>query len=95
MSEINASLEKMKKKVEKDFPDFVVEIQSCGPDSIKNRLGVYAKELAATIQAQESDEDLERAKNLVSELSGPYNDAKKAIILKVRYLKALSEEKGG
>ena len=44
--------------------------------------------------AKEGDEELENAKALASELSGPYRDVKKAIRQKTKYVIGLLTDKG-
>jgi hypothetical protein len=85
----------MKTKVQKQFPDFAEMVDAMNVDALEDRLNIYAKELEKVKKAQEADVDLEKAKELVSDLSAPYRDAKKAIELKTSYIISLIGEKGG
>jgi hypothetical protein len=84
-----------KKKVQKKFPDFCEVVDSMSVKDLEVKLNLYAKENERVIKAKEDDQDLKRAQELVSELVAPYNDAKKALALKMFYIVSLIEEKGG
>ena len=92
MSEIDV---KKKEKIQRQFPDFVEMVDSMSVEQLEGRLNIYAKELEKVKIAKERDVALNSAKNLVSELSAPYNEAKKAIELKTSYIIMLIAEKGG
>lgn len=81
--------------VEKEYPEFVEDVVGLTVDALKTRLSTYAIELDRSEQAEEADEALQAAKALVSELSGPYRDIKKALKLKRKYIVKLIGEKGG
>lgn len=80
--------------VQEEFPEFASEVASLGEDLLNNRLATLAKALEESETAKENDEALEDAKELASELSAPYKDAKKAIRMKSKYVIALLKEKG-
>lgn len=81
--------------VQKQFPEFPEVVDGLSVDELEKRLSQYAKEQESIQDAKEADEALEQAKEQVSEYSAPYNDAKKAVRLKMRYLIALIGDKGG
>jgi len=81
--------------VQKEYPEFTASVDGLSVDDLNQRLATYAKEDEAVDDAKEADEGLEEAKSRVTELSGPYRDAKKAIKLKMKYLVNLVKEKGG
>lgn len=81
--------------VQKNYPEFTATVDRLSVSELETRLSTYAKESEKVSDAQEQDEELENAKNLVAELSGPYKDAKKAIRLKMRYIIKLIKDKGG
>lgn len=76
-------------------PEFAAEVAGMSAEQLNARLAQLAKDAEAVSDAKEADEELEKAKALVSELSAPYRDAKKAIRLKSRYVISLIKEKGG
>lgn len=84
-----------KEKVQKDYPEFVDEVQALTLDQLEKKIGVYAKEQEKAAKFKEEDKALTDAQELVKELAGPHRDIKKAITLKIRYLCELVKEKGG
>lgn len=85
----------IQEKVQKEYPDFVTTVDGLSVADLESKLANYAKEQQKVDEAQENDEDLERAKAEVSELAGPYRDARKALKLKMRYIVELIKDKGG
>jgi hypothetical protein len=85
----------VKDVVQKEYPEFAATVDGLSVADLEKKLSTYAKEQEKVIEAQERDVGLEDAKAKVSELSGPYNDAKKAIRIKMRYLIAIIRDKGG
>lgn len=87
------------KKVQKAYPEFIEAVDGLAVDDLKKKLLSYAKEnevVQAHVKAiSEPGEALYLAKAAVSEITGPINDTKKAIKLKMSYLVLLIEEKGG
>jgi len=82
-------------QVEKEYPDFVAVVAGLSVEDLDKRLSDYAKEQENALKAQEEDTELESTKEKLKELKAPYNDVKKALRLKMRYLIKLIEEKGG
>lgn len=85
----------LQEKVQEDMPEFAAEVASLSVQDLNNRLATLAKGSEENEQAQEDDEDLEKARAEASELAAPYRDAKKAIRLRSRYVISLIREKGG
>jgi hypothetical protein len=88
------SKKSVREKVEKEYPEFAEEVAALTADQLNNRLATLAKGLEESEDAKESDEELERAKLLASELSAPYRDVKKAVQLKSKYVIGLLRDKG-
>lgn len=85
----------VKLKVQKKYPEFVAEVDGLSLDDLSGRISRLAQANADNSEARENDEELAEASSLHSELKAPYEDAKKAIQLKSRYLRNLIKEKGG
>lgn len=83
---------KLKKKVQKDYPDFVSGVESMNVEELENKLLGYAKNREETLQFQAKDEKLNEAKELVKELNGPYKDTLSAIKDKSAYIHLLMAE---
>jgi len=81
-------------KIKKEYPQFVEEIASLSVDQLNSRLAELAKQTDEVEQAKDDDEELDSAKDKVSEFSAPYRDAKKMLKLKSRYVIGLIREKG-
>jgi len=84
----------LKKKAQKDYPAFVDAVEGLSTEELKSNLTRYAKYREETELAKKKDEELERAKDLVNELSAPYNDTLKALKIKMAYINILMEELG-
>lgn len=82
-------------KVQRDMPEFALEVARLGVQDLKNRIAGYAKALSESEQCMENDETLRSAKENAKELGAPYRDVKKAVAIKTRYILDLIEEKGG
>ena len=85
----------LSEKVQKEMPEFASEVAGLSAQDLNNRLAELAKAAEQNEQAREGDEDLEEARANASQLAAPYNDAKKVIRLKSRYIIGLINEKGG
>lgn len=84
----------IEKIVGKKYPEFIDAVSGLSLSEIESRIATYAKEAENTLDAKSADEELARAQSLVSELKAPYDDATKAIRLKIKYLIALGKERG-
>lgn len=85
----------VKQTVEELYPDFTSEVGALPLDSLEKRLSSYAKRAEEIEEAKEGDEELERTKELLSELAAPYRDGKKEVRLKSRYIIAMIKDRGG
>jgi hypothetical protein len=85
----------LKEVVQELYPDFVGDVDRLPLETLEKRLNTYAKRAEEIEEAKESDEELEKTKELLSELAAPYRDGKKEVRYKSRYLIALIKEKGG
>lgn len=84
----------VQEKVQTEYPEFATEVAGETPAQLNNRLAGLAKYLEQTEEAKENDNQLEIAREQVKELSGPYNDTKKALRIKSKYIITLLREKG-
>lgn len=82
-------------KVQKKFPEFVKEVDGLSVEELSARMSRYAQGLADNAEAKENDAELAEVAERHSFLKAPYEDAKKAIQLKSRYIRNLIKEKGG
>lgn len=82
-------------KVQKKFPEFVAEVNGLSVEDLSARISRLAQANADNAEARENDDELAEASARHSELKAPYEDAKKAIQLKSRYIRNLIKEKGG
>lgn len=82
-------------KVQKEFPDFCVEVQRLDVNGLNSKLLAYAKHSEEIEDSKENDEGLAQAKETVKDMSAPYRDAKKALRLKMRYIMGMIKDQGG
>lgn len=82
-------------KVQKEMPEFALEVARLDVQDLKNRIAGYAKELSESEQHMENNDALKAAKEEAKELGAPYRDVRKAVATKTRYILDLIEEKGG
>ena len=82
-------------KFRKEFPEFVAEVDRLDVQALKNRIAGFAKGLSESEDARANDEALANAKAEVKELAAPYNDLKKDVAKKTKYLLQQIEAKGG
>jgi hypothetical protein len=85
----------LKQTVQQLYPDFASEVDSLPVDALEKRLTSYAKRAEEIEDAKEQDEELEKTRELLSELAAPYRDGKKEVRSKSRYLITLIRERGG
>jgi len=81
-------------KVQENYPDFATEVAGMSVEQLNSRLAGIAKELGENERTKENDEELEKAKDLASELGATYREIRKAGQLKSRYIVGLLREKG-
>ena len=83
----------LKKKCQKDHPTFTETVDGMALGDLEKKLLEYAKYREQTLLAQKKDEGLQAAKDVVTELNGPYRDTLSALKDKMAYLNLLFEEK--
>lgn len=89
--------EKLEKQVFKlpGGKEFKETVDRMSVKDLEGRITQMQKDLADSEEHRENNKVLKDAKDKVSELSGPYNDVKKAIKVKTKYIIELIKEKGG
>lgn len=95
MSEDKTKELAVKTKAQKDYPEFTDSVDHLKIEELESNMLRMAKYREETEMAKKKDEVLEKAKNEVRELSAPYNDALKALKIKMAYLGILIQEKKG
>ena len=80
-------------KIEKEYPEFCREVQGLDSNHLMDRVVSLQQALQESEEHKEENEALNSARQLVSELSGPYRDVKKAVKAKTKYLLHLLETK--
>ena len=90
--ELTEKEEKMRKKAQKDFPEFTDVVDRMAGSDLEKKLLEYAKYREETLQAQSKDEKLNAAKDQVTFLNGPYKDTLAALKLKSAYIHLLLQE---
>lgn len=93
MSEDNSKELAIKDKVQKDYPEFTDSVDSLKLADLESNMLQMAKYREETEMAKKKDEELEKAKAEVKELQAPYNDALKALKLKMAYLGLLIKDR--
>jgi hypothetical protein len=83
----------IKKKAQKDYPDFTDSVDGLGLEDLKKNMVIYSQYREDSELAKQKDEGLKEAKDNVKFLSGPYNDTIKALKTKLAYLNLLAREK--
>ena len=83
----------LKKKCQKDHPDFANVVDGMQSMDLEKKLLEYAKYREETEMAKKKDEGLQAAKDAVAELNGPYKDTLAALKIKMSYIHILMEEK--
>lgn len=83
-----------REKVEGEFPTFATEVAGLTTEQLNSRIAGLAKELEESETDKEDNGDLEDARALSAELVAPYNDVKKAVRAKTRYIVGLLKDRG-
>ena len=83
----------IRKKAQKQFPQFTDVVDGMNMSGLENKLMSHANYREETELAKTKDEDLKKAKDVVAELSAPYNETINALKIKMAYLHILIEEK--
>jgi hypothetical protein len=95
MSEDQTKELALKTKAQKDYPDFTEGVDSLKLEELESNLLRLAKYREETEMAKKKDEALEKAREMVGELQAPYNDAIKALKVKMGYLNLLIQDRKG
>lgn len=86
---------KLRKKIQKEYPDFVEAVSGMSVQQLESRLTTMAKHRIKTKQAKKEDEKLSEVAAIKAELEAPYNDTLKALDVQSEYVALLIKEKGG
>lgn len=84
-----------KEQVQEKHKEFAAEVDGLSDAALRARIVSLQQALAESEMHKEANEALTQARAEVNELAGPYNDVKKAVKLKTRYILDLIAEKGG
>ena len=82
-------------KVEENYPGFVESVMGLSVPELNNRLSTYVKELQKSEEAREMDSELKSTQELAKQMAAPYNDVKKAVKDKNKFIIGLIRSKGG
>jgi len=85
------TLEKKLLKVRSE--DFVADLRRMSVSEMEAKLSELSKQYQDVITASKEDVELQRLKDQVTDLQGPYNDAKKQNLLTARFVSLLLKEK--
>lgn len=91
----NDKLEKLKSKVEREFPEFTSVVDGMSVEELDARLLALAKHQEEVDEALANNQELEQLKERIKEIKEPFMSTKKALKLKMKYVHALIKEKGG
>jgi hypothetical protein len=95
IQDLNDKDEKFVKKMQKDHKHFLESVDGLPVFELEKNITIYAKHREDTENGRRQCKPLNDAKELVSELSAPFNDALNALKLKLRYLNLLIQFKNG
>jgi len=84
---------KLRKKMQKEYPNFVEVIDVMQVSELKQAMSKYANYSEETKMALKCDEEINALKEQVKELSAPYKDALKALNAKMAYVHICLKEK--
>lgn len=73
-------------KVEKELPEFAALANSAATMELNAKIAELTKGLEEVREALKNNEKIHNAREELKLLTGPFNDAKKTINLKIRYL---------
>jgi hypothetical protein len=90
-----AKKKSLREIVEEQHRDWVSTVQGLSVEELDKMILRYAKYREEIKEAREKDEELNRAKEIVKELSAPYRENLKINEQKTKYLIMLLGEKGG
>lgn len=95
MSEDQTKELALKTKAQKDYPEFTDGVDSLQLAELESNMLRMAKYREETEMAKSKDEALAKAKEMSKELQAPYNDALKALKVKMGYLSLLIQDRKG
>jgi FtsZ-binding cell division protein ZapB len=95
MSEDQTKELALKTKAQKDYPEFTDGVDNLQLAELEANMLRLAKYREETEMAKKKDQALEKAKEMAKELQAPYNDALKALKIKMAYLGILIQERKG
>jgi len=75
--------------------EFKDEVDRLNIPQLEARISSYQKQLDESEEHKKNNDALNHVKAEKAELEGPYNDVKKAVKIKTKYLIELIKEKGG
>ncbi|NJO48297.1 MAG: hypothetical protein HC840_01115 [Leptolyngbyaceae cyanobacterium RM2_2_4] len=75
--------------------EFEGEVLGLSVEQLKNRIAQMQKDLDESEEHKKDNQALADAKSEVAMIEGPYNDVKKAVKVKTKFLIELIKEKGG
>lgn len=75
--------------------EFMESVMGLSNKDLEARISQMQKALDESEEHREANEALKNAKDEVKLISGPYNDVKKAVKLKTKFIISLLKEKGG
>lgn len=84
---------KLKKKMQKEYPNFVEVTDVMTLSELKKSMSKYANYAEETKLALKCDEEINNHKEVVKELSAPYKDALKALNAKMAYVHIAMKDK--
>jgi hypothetical protein len=90
-----AKKKSLKEQVEEQFQDWANSVQGLSVSELDSMILRYAKYREEIKDFRESDEQLQKAKEMVKELSAPHRENLKGNEIKTKYLISLLGEKGG
>lgn len=85
----------VREQVEEQFGDWAGTVQGLSVAELDSMILRYAKYREEIKDFREKDEQLQKAKEMVKELSAPHRDNLKGNEMKTKYLITLLGEKGG
>lgn len=82
-------------KVREEYEHFYQEVIGLSVGDLEKRLATYAKEREKVDVAMDQDVELKETRAKAKDLAAPYNESKKALKLKNKFIVQLISDKGG
>jgi len=83
-----------KTKIQKQYPDFALEVERLTPEQLRARIVELQKGLQESEEHKEANEELTALQAQVGEMLAPYRDVRKAVKAKTAYILELLKEQG-